>query len=337
MSLLFRAFISRLAVVAVVGGLLLAAAASVQAAELKLAHFTSPKHPMDRLVMRPWGEEVAKRSNGSLTVRIYPGGELGKGPVAQYKRAADGVADITFGLQGYSSPLFPRTLLVELPGLAPDAVAATKMMWKAIGAIQGEYTRTKVLALWTNDKAVIMTRNKAVRTLDDVKGMKIRTPSKLQGDIIKALGATPVAMPVTRMYNALKTGVVDGLMVAPSVIRSFKIGEVAKYYTVGPFANTAFFLVMNRKAYDGLSAEHRKIVDETSGEALSVKAAGIYKKAGAGSLAGEKKSGRGEVITLSDAEDKRFRKALNGVRAATVKALSGKGVDAEKILAAMGG
>lgn len=337
MSLFFRACFRWLGAVSAVCGLLLAAAASAQAVELKLAHFTSPNHPMDRLVMRPWGKEVAKRSNGSLTVRVYPGGELGKGPAAQYKRAADGVADITFGLQGYTSSLFRRTLLVELPGIAPDAVAATQMIWKAIGAIQGEYERTKVLALWVNDKAVIMTRNKAVRTLDDVKGMKIRTPSKLQGDIIKAMGATPVAMPVTRMYNALKTGVVDGLMVAPSVIRSFKIGEVAKYYTVGPFANTAFFLVMNKQAYDGLSAEHRKIVDETSGEALSVKAAGIYKKAGAGSLAGEQKSGRGEVITLSDAEDKRFREALNGVRATTVKALSDKGIDAENILAAMGG
>ena len=337
MSLLLGACFRKLVVVSAVCCLLVAAAASVQAAELKLAHFTSSKHPMDRLVMTPWSKEVAKRSNGSLTVRIFPGGALGKGPQAQYKRAADGVADITFGLQGYTSSQFPRTLLVELPGLAPDAMAATKMMWKAIGDIQGEYDRTRVVALWTNDKAVIMTRNKAVRTLDDVKGMKIRTPSKLQGDIIKALGATPVSMPVTKMYNALKTGVVDGLMVAPSVIRSFKIGEVAKYYTVGPFANTAFFLAMNRKAYDGLSAEHKKIVDETSGEALSVKAAGIYKKAGAGSLAGEKKSGRGEVITLSDAEDKRFRKALSGVRAATVKALSGKGIDAEKILAAMGG
>ena len=106
---------------------------------------------------------------------------------------------------------------------------------------------------------------------------------------------------------------------------------------MGRFANTAFFLVMNKKAYDGLSAEHKKIVDETSGEALSVKAAGIYKKAGAGALAGEAKSGRGEVITLSDAEDKRVRKALSGVRAKTVKDLAGKNIDAEKILAAMGG
>ena len=225
---------------------------------------------------------------------------------------------------------------MELPGLAPDAVAATRMLWKASDTIQREYTRTKVLALWANDKAVIMTRNKAVRTLDDVKGMKIRTPSKLQGDIIKALGATPVAMPVTRMYNALKTGVVDGLMVAPSVIRSFKIGEVAKYYTRGPFANTAFFLVMNKQAYEGLSAEHRKIVDETSGEALSVKAADVYRKAGAAALMGEQKSGRGEVITLSDAEDKRFRQALTGVRAKTLKDLRAKGINARKILAAMG-
>ena len=56
------------------------------AGEIKLAHFMSPKHPMDRFIMRPWSEEIAKLSGGSLTVRIYPGGALGKGPVAQFKR-----------------------------------------------------------------------------------------------------------------------------------------------------------------------------------------------------------------------------------------------------------
>ncbi len=103
---------------------------AVAAKELKLAHFTSPKHPMDRLVMRPWSEEVRKLSKGSLTIRIHPGGELGKGPRAQYKRAVDGIADVTFGLQGYTSSLFPGTLLVELPGIVDDPVNATKMMWR---------------------------------------------------------------------------------------------------------------------------------------------------------------------------------------------------------------
>jgi len=308
----------------------------VAAEELKLAHFTSPKHPMDRLVMRPWTQEVGKLSKGSLTIRIHPAGELGKGPRAQYKRAVDGIADITFGLQGYTSSLFPGTLLVELPGIASDPVAATKMMWNAIGLLQKEYKSTKIMALWTNDQAVLMTRTKPVRTLDDIKGMKIRTPSKLQGDIIKALGATPVAMPVTRMYNALKTGVVDGLMVGPSVIRSFKLGEVVKYYTVGPFAYTAFFLVMNQTAYDGLSPAHRKIIDATTGQALSVKAAGVYQKAGAKSLAGEEKSGRGKVIRLTGDEEKRWIKALGNVRRNTVKSLEAKNIPANEILQAMG-
>jgi len=319
----------------IAGALIVSGLTFAAAKELKLAHFTSPKHPMDRLVMRPWSEEVAKLSKGSLTVRIYPGGELGKGPQAQFKRAVDGIADVTFGLQGYTSSLFPGTLLVELPGIAPNAVTATKMLWRAVNLLQKEYERTKILGLWTNDKAVLMTRTKAVRTLEDIKGMKIRTPSKLQGEIIEALGAIPVAMPVTRMYNALKTGVVDGLMVGPSVIRSFKLGEVAKYYTVGPFANTAFFLVMNRGAYDGLSEAHRKIIDETTGEPLSVKAAEVYRNAGDRALAGEEKSGRGEIVRLSMEEEKRWRKALERVRAQTVKGLEAENVPATQILAAM--
>ncbi|WP_089936164.1 TRAP transporter substrate-binding protein [Candidatus Entotheonella palauensis] len=305
------------------------------AAELSLAHFTSPKHPMDRLVMRPWTEDVARLTNRELTIRIYPGGELGKGPKAQYKRAVDGIADVTFGLQGYTSTLFPRTLLVELPGLAPDAMAATQMLWGAIDQIRTEYDRTHVLALWTNDRAVLMTRDKPVRTLDDLKGMKIRTPSKLQGEIIKALGATPVAMPVTRMYNALKTGVVDGLMVASSVIKSFKIGEVARYYTVGPFAHTAFFLVMNKGSYGKLTPDQRQIIDETTGRALSLKAAKVYEEAGAAALQHEADSGRGEIIRLPADEEQRWRAALQGVRDNTVKALEAKAIPAPAILSAM--
>ncbi len=219
--------------------------------------------------------------------------------------------------------------------MAPDSVAATRMLWGAMDYIRVEYDRTQVLALWTNDRAVLMTRDKPVRNLDDLVGMKIRTPSKLQGDIIKALGATPVAMPVTRMYNALKTGVVDGLMVAPSVIKSFKIGEVARYSTVGPFAHTAFFLVMNKGAYDKLAPEQRKAIDETTGRALSLKAAKVYEEAGATALQNEAKSGRGEIIRLAADEEQRWREALQNVRDNTVKTLEAKAIPAPAILSAM--
>ena len=81
---------------AALGAAATAALAPVEAfaTELKLAHFTSPRHPMDRFFMRPWSEELARMSNGELTVRIFPAGELGKGPQQQFKRAVDGAADI---------------------------------------------------------------------------------------------------------------------------------------------------------------------------------------------------------------------------------------------------
>lgn len=119
-------------------------------AEIKLAHFMSPRHPMDRFLMRPWTEEVAKATNNALTIRIYPGGALGKGPVAQFKRAVDGVADVTFGLPGFTSKLFPRTGVIELPGVAKDAVVAANQLWDAFPLLAPEWARVEVLALWTN-------------------------------------------------------------------------------------------------------------------------------------------------------------------------------------------
>jgi len=217
-------------------------AAPVVAGELKLAHFMSPKHPMDRFIMRPWSKELAELSGGDLTVRIFPGGALGKGPVAQFKRAVDGIADITFGLQGFTSNLFPRTGLIELPGIAKNAALAADKLWDAFPALAPEYKRVKVLALWANENQVLMTRDKPIRSVADMKGLKFRVPSKTQSKAIAALGGVPVFMPINRVYNALNTGVIDGVMTGPSTVLSFKFHEVAKYFTVGlPIGRSPFF------------------------------------------------------------------------------------------------
>lgn len=305
------------------------------AVELKLAHFMSTRHPMHRFMMKPWTEEVAKLSNNALTVRIYPGGQLGKGPRAQFKRAIDRVGDVVFGLQGFTSAAFPRTLLIELPGIAPDNVTATKMLWGAIDHVKEDYKRVKLLALWNSDITVIMSRDKAVRRLEDLKGMKIRASSKQHSNILAALGATPVFMPITKVYNAVNTRVLDGLMSGASAIRSFKLAEVVKFYTQGPFAPTTFFLVMNKDSYNGLSAGHRALIDKTTGRGLSVKAAEIYHRATVRNLAGVRKSGSGEIITLAPAEEKRWRTTLANVRSDAVKRLEAKGIPAAKILSAL--
>lgn len=292
---------------------------------------------MDRFIMRPWSKDLAKQSGGGLTVRIYPGGALGKGPVQQFKRAVDGIADITFGLQGFTSNLFPRTGLIELPGMAKNAAIAAGKLWDAFPQLAPEYKRVKVLALWTNESQVLMTRDKPIRSVADMKGLKFRVPSKTQSKAIEALGGVPVFMPINRVYNALNTGVIDGIMTGPSTVLSFKFHEVAKYFTVGlPIGRSPFFLVMNKNTWNGLSAKDKALIDKTTGRGLSVKASKFYMKAGAKGLGVVKKSKKHEVIRFSAAESAKAQAILQASRVKTVADLQSKGIPAGAILKAMG-
>ena len=306
-------------------------------AEIKLAHFMSPRHPMDRFLMRPWTEEVAKATNNALTIRIYPGGALGKGPVAQFKRAVDGVADVTFGLPGFTSNLFPRTGVIELPGIAADAVVAANQLWDAFPLLAPEWARVEVLALWTNERQTILTREKAVRTLLDLKDMKIRVPSKTQGTTLAALGAVPVFMPINRVYNAMNTGVIDGVMTGPSTIGSFKFDEVAKYFTTGmPLGRSPFFLVMNRDTWKKLSDAHKDIIRKTTGRDMSIKGSAFYIRAGKAGLDKVRKSDKHEVIEMTGSALAEATAALMKSRAVQVADLEKQGIPAKEILAAMG-
>tara|TARA_A100001037_G_C15117265_1_gene622010 strand:- start:1073 stop:2101 length:1029 start_codon:yes stop_codon:yes gene_type:complete len=311
---------------------------NASAAELRLAHFTSPKHPMDRLFMRPWTKQVSKMSGDKLTIKIFPGGKLGKGPRAQFKRAVDGVADITFGLQGYTSKIFKRTAMVELPGVAKNSGELVRKMWKAHRLLAPEYKRVKLLAMWVGEAPIFMSRKKPIRKLADLKGMKIRTPSANQSRWLKALGATPVSMPITQVYRALETGRVDALLVPPSVIRSFKIGEVAKHFTTGldaAFGRSPFFVVMNKKSWKGLNKAEKALINKTTGAAWSARATAIYEKAGAGGLNSVRKTGKHKIYAFSAAEQKQMKLILLKARAKYIEQLEKGGVPAKAILAAM--
>ena len=291
------------------GGLQFFTPQVVIAKELRLAHFSSPKHPMDRLFMRPWTKKVNKMSGGQLSVKIFTGGKLGKGPRAQFKRAVDGVADITWGLQGYTSKIFKRTAMVELPGVAKNSNELVRKMWGAYKLIAPEYKRVKVLALWVGEAPIFMSRNKPIRKLSDLKGMKIRTPSANQSRWLKALGATPVSMPITQVYRALETGRVDALLVPPSVIRSFKIGEVARHFTTGldaAFGRSPFFLVMNKKSWGNLSKEQKSLINKTTGANWSFNATAIYEKAGASGLNSVRNTGKHKNYSFTEDEKRKI-------------------------------
>ena len=312
----------------------MAALTVANAAELKLAHFMSPKHPYHPLVFERLAKEIAEATNGEVTIRVYPGGELGPGPVQQFNRAVDGVADIAFGVHGYTAPKFRRSLLMEYPGVASSPAAATDAYWKAIDLIKDEYKRVKLLGLWNIPPASLFLRDKPVRSLEDIKGLKIRVATKGHGEIVKAWGGVPVFIPVPQVYNAMQTGVVDGVLIESGAALAFKLMEVSKYMTVGmdtPMAT--FFLVMNKDSWNRLSDDQKAALDKLTGNRISKIAyqswLGISKK-GADVMAKKR-----QVIQLAPEEAAKFNAASAKVLAKVVADLEAKGIPAKKVVEAM--
>lgn len=329
MTKLARAFNALILGAAALAG----AAVPSRAQELRLSTFVPPVHVIYREILIPWAQEVAKATNGEVKVTLYPSMQLGGKPPELFRQAVDGVVDVVFTLPGYTSPAFPRTQMIELPGLKPDGLAATNMMWDLLDPyLMPEYEGTKVIALWGAEDAGLMTRSKPIRSLDDLRGMRMRAPSAAQAKQLEVMGAVPIAMPVTEVYQSLERGVIDGAMIPFSTIPDFRLGEVARSYTIaGPlFGRSSFLVAMNKKKYDSLSPKARAAIDRLSGRGLSIEATQVYLKRSAEGVASVR--GKAQVIELSAEEQKRISALLRPIIADWIRESETKGIPAREML-----
>ncbi len=311
-------------------GLGLVAASS--AAELRLAHFMSPMHHMQKRMMQPLADKLASETDGEVTIRIFPSGELSKSGAAQWRTALTGVADITFGLQGYTSETFPRTMFAVAPGLFHSSAEATTAMWETMDALAPDYERAKLLAMWAAEPAILMTKDVPIRTMEDMQGLKIRTADQVGAAIVQALGGTPVPLPASEMYTAIDTGVIDGIMSDASTIESFKLHEVANYFTVGlPSSTSAYFLVMNRRSFERLTADQQATLDALTGRELSMTAAGSYATEAARGLDMVRAAGK-TIIEVEPAVLEDFHAKSDAVMQSMLKTAEAAGVDGKAIV-----
>ena len=289
---------------------LVAFGSTASADELSLAYFMGPKHPMNKGIFTPFAEKVAEASGGSLTIKMFPGGALNKVPPKQYSILLDGVADVVFTLPGYTADVFPKTNVVGLPGVCDSAVHCTEALQRVRPELEKEYN-AKVISLWSNSPPVLFTRDKPVRSLADIQGMKIRVTSKGDAPFVEALGASAVAQPVSVINQNLANGVIDAIMIDPSAVRSFKLSDVANYATDWfPGSGSAFALLMNKDVYDDLSDAERAAVDAASSADLALNAAAVFDKASAGGMKLAAESGM-EIITISDEEKAKFQAKID--------------------------
>jgi TRAP-type C4-dicarboxylate transport system substrate-binding protein len=254
----------------------------VVAEELSVATFIPPQHHINSFYFDWLGKELKERSGGSLTIKVYPAGQLGAGPVQQYKRVVEGVADIAFGLQTYSPTIFPKTVLIVPPGKSSTALEATERLLSVYDEhLADEYEDVKLLGLFTV-AGDAWAATKDISTMEGLKGAKVVPFATMVTPIMEAMGAVPVQMPVTEMYTGLSTGTIDGTTISPAQMdKPWNFSEVSTHYIDNiPTTFAVFFVAMNKERYMELSDEHRAIIDEIAGEQASMMGATSFHNEG---------------------------------------------------------
>jgi len=309
------------------------------AKELKIATFMGPPHFLNRVAFTNLAKAIGMATGGETTAKLFASGQLGKGPVQQYKRVLDNVAEISFGIQGYTSTIFPRTMVVAQPGVGVTAVEITKKLWSVKDKfLNSEYTKMKVLGLWANTPPVLMMRNKLVTKFSDVKGMKIRALDATNIPQMNAWGASGLHIPISGVYDALDKGVIDGVWVAINALfKPWRFAESTKNITDGLKKPSAlFWLGMNKKVWDGLSAKSKAAIDGLTGEQFSIETARGWAKPDAVAEMRAKKGDAGlKYHVLSDAERAKFDAATDRSVEAFLAKSEKRGIPARAIYAAV--
>ena len=300
---------------------------------LRLHTFNSPKAIANQLFLEPWAREVAVRSDGRVQVQVFPAMQLGGRPADLYGQARDGVVDMVWTLPGYSPGRFPLTEVFELPFVCGGAEATSQALtmfhrkW-----MRDEYRDTQPLLFHAAAPGHIHTVDRQVRTLEDLAGLEVRAASQTAAGMLEALGAVPVGMPIPQVYEALARGVVKGAWIPWTIMRPFRLQEVTRYHTEVSLGCTPFLLTMNKTRYDGLPAEVRRLLDDSTGMALAQRLGRIWQEDEGSGRSLALRQGH-PVIPLAAAERARWRAATAPVVAAWVAKVDAMGYDGRALLA----
>jgi TRAP-type transport system periplasmic protein len=296
----------------VLGGWLCTAPAAAE--ELSVATFLPPQHHTNAVVFKWLGDELAKRSNGSLTLKVYPGGQLGAGPVQQYKRVVESVADIVLGVASYTPERFPKTMLTIPPGKATNSVELADRFLAAYPKyFADEFAAVKFLSIgFPAGTSISATKN--LSTLASLKGAKIVPYAATMTPLLEAMGVVPVQMPVTEVYTGLSTGTIDGAIAAHNnMTPPWNWQDVTKFYIDNfPAQFQAVYIVMNRDRHKSLNPAHRAIVDQLAGAEFTKVTAASFHNADAVALKAMTANSAKpfQLVVVSEAERKKMDAAV---------------------------
>jgi len=247
---------------------LLAAPSPAQVIKLTLADQNSSTAWGPVHALQPWVKKVEEATKGRVKIEVYPAQTLVKGPEI-WNAVKSGVADVGWAFHGYWPEMTPLADVIALPSLPfQSAEKGSEVLWKLyerFPTIQKQFKDVHLLQMWTTTPYFLITAKKQVKTLEDIKGLKIRAPGGPPTDQMKALGAVPVLIPMPDNYLALQKGVIDGMGTVWEATYAFRLYEVVKYYTFVPLAASYFSMPMNKQKWESLPKEIQNAITSVSG------------------------------------------------------------------------
>jgi TRAP-type C4-dicarboxylate transport system substrate-binding protein len=305
--------------------------AHAQPIEMKLAYFVGDQHAMSQWLIK-WSENLEKASNGRIVVKRFPNSQMGPTP-AHYDLARTGRADVSWFLHGGTPGRFPLTELISLPFMVGSSEIGVKTLNDPelrSKYLDAEHKGLKILMLLTHQPGDVHTTRKAIRTVDDFKGMRLRFATPPVRDLIAGLGGTPVGVSPTEQAEQLQKGTIDGTFIDYGGAGiAFKLGGTLKYSTELYAYVASFGIGVNEDFWKKLPPDLQKLmVDSMTGKEKEVGEAWD-----ALDIPGKKAlvDGGAEAIRFSAADDAKVRKIGAEVSEAKIKELEGKGLPARAV------
>jgi len=239
------------------------------ATTIKIVCFLPPRSVSVSKVFIPWMKSVEAASEGEIKFQGYWGGSLGRNPFKQYDLMKGGIADIIYVLPNYTPGQFPDFSIFELPYQINSGEEGSVAIWRMHqkGLLRGLH-QGHVIGFFSTEPNIFHS-SKPVRSLSDIKGLKIRGAGPVYGSYIKHLGGVPIGMPVTQLTEALSRGVVDGTLLGWGGALIFRIHNVTNFHYQAPLGISPFFVSMNMKKWNALSAKSKAAITKYGGEYMS--------------------------------------------------------------------
>jgi TRAP-type C4-dicarboxylate transport system substrate-binding protein len=316
--------------------LAVSSAAYAQEVTLRLHQFLPPPAPVPAQILKPWAAQVEEASGGRIKIEHFDAMSLGGRPPELMDQARDGVVDLSMTVVGYTPGRFPRTEVFELPFMMTNPVATAKAYWEMVETDfqNNEYSDVKVLGAWVHGPGLIHSAD-GVTSLEDMKGLTLRGPTRIINDLMAELGAEPVGMPLPAIPEALSKGVVKATVIPWEVTTAIRLSELVSNHTEfsgdESLYTAAIVLVMNKAKYEALPDDLRAILDAESGAKLSAFATQVMWDMDAPAREIAANAGN-TIVQLDEAEVARWKEASQPVIERWIADMDAKGIDGAALI-----